>query len=78
MNSLQYLPEYQVLICMSCQYAIQPDHIAIHLQSKEHRISREESKRIADIYRKQPLADPCKELIMPTSIIQPIEYLPIF
>src|SRR5436309_3473959 len=78
MNSLQYLPEYQVLICMSCQYAIQPDHIAIHLQSKEHRISREESKRIADIYRKQPLADPCKELIMPASIIQPIEYLPIF
>jgi hypothetical protein len=78
MNSLQYLPEYQVLICTSCQYAIQPDHIVAHLQSKEHQVSREESKRIATICQKQPLADPCKEPIIPTSIIQPIDHLPIF
>jgi hypothetical protein len=78
MDPVQYLPEYQVLICKSCRHALQPDHIATHFRSKEHRMSREESRRMAAACRQWPLLDSYTQPIMPTSVVHPIDHLPIF
>jgi hypothetical protein len=80
MNPFHYHAEYRVLICKSCQYAIQLRHIAAHLRSEQHKLSRLQSEEIADEYRNGDiqLADPHVERIAPTTIVAPIDHLPIY
>lgn len=78
MDLLHYYADYRVLVCKSCRYAVQPNHIAAHLRSDQHRLSRQQSQEIADRYGSYDLANPQTELIAPESVISPIEHLPIY
>src|SRR5579862_514407 len=78
MNPFHYYAEYRVLICKSCQYAVQPNHIAAHLRADQHKLSRQQSHEIASQYTDTNLADPSKESIVPNSIIAPLDDLPIY
>ncbi|KAH0553469.1 hypothetical protein GP486_006461 [Trichoglossum hirsutum] len=77
MDPFYYYAQYRVLICKSCQYAIQPNHIAAHLQSEQHKVSRQQSKEIAEKYKDYNLANPHIESVAPEGLIEPIGHLPI-
>jgi putative sterol carrier protein len=77
MDPLHYYPQYRVLVCKSCQYAIQPGRIIAHLHSKQHKLSKPQAEEVADRYKDKELADPCTQRIVPESTVQPIKHLPI-
>jgi len=78
MDPLYYYLQYHVLVCKSCQYAVQPHRIIAHLRSDQHKLSLQQSKEIADRYKDYELADPCIEHIGPETITTPINHLPIY
>src|SRR5437016_340460 len=50
MALLRYVPEHQVLICTSCQYALRSNQVKAHLRGKEHRLTKDECKSLmADV-----------------------------
>jgi hypothetical protein len=78
MDPFYYYPEYRVLVCKSCRYAIQPTRIVAHLRSKQHGLTESESEVIATQYQGHDLADPHTELVVPYTIVTPIEHLTIY
>lgn len=78
MNPFHYYSQYRVLVCKSCQHAIQPAHITAHLRSDQHEVSRQQSEELADLYKDYDLADPCKETIKPMTTVSPIDHLLIY
>jgi hypothetical protein len=54
---LRYLPNYQVVVCTTCSYAIQPNAIARHLK-EIHLIQRSARKPYMHHVSKLQLADP--------------------
>jgi Orsellinic acid/F9775 biosynthesis cluster protein D len=78
MDPFHYYAEYCVLVCKSCQYAIQPGRLVAHLRSEQHKLTRQQAEKIADQYTDKQLANPSIEHIVPASIISPIEHLPIY
>jgi Orsellinic acid/F9775 biosynthesis cluster protein D len=78
MDPFHYYPEYRILIYKSCQYAIQPNRLITHLRAKQHRLSRQQSKQIANQYRDKQLTDLYIECIVLSTIIDFINYLPIY
>lgn len=66
---LIYNPQYRIIICRECQYAVQPSALDSHLL--RHKIYRQARKNLIDAYKDLPLELPC-------SIRQPLPYsLPI-
>ena len=44
-----HLPEFKVIVCLECQYAILPNHIDVHFAAKgQHGLEKRERQRIAD------------------------------
>jgi Orsellinic acid/F9775 biosynthesis cluster protein D len=78
MDPFHYYAEYRVLVCKSCQYAVQPSRLITHLRSHQHKLTQQQSEDIANQYGDKQLADPCLERIAPTTIVPPIDYLPIY
>ena len=78
MDLFHYYLQYRILVCKSCQYAIQPNCIIAHLRSDQHKLPRQQSEEIANQYKNYDLADPCIEHIIPQTTILPIDYLPIY
>lgn len=78
MDPFHYYAEYRVLVCKSCQYAIQPAYITAHLRSDQHKLTRQQSEEIGLQYKLMDLADPGTEAIVPETIVPPIDYLPIY
>ena len=78
MDLFHYYLQYRILVCKSCQYAIQPNRIVAHLCSDQHKLSRQQSEEIADQYKDNEFADPCTECITPRTTSLPIDYLPIY
>jgi hypothetical protein len=48
MDRFIHLPEFRVIICKECKYAVLPSHIMAHLAGKPHRLEVDERRRIAD------------------------------
>ncbi|KAI1303521.1 hypothetical protein F5Y03DRAFT_359770 [Xylaria venustula] len=71
---LTYLPRYGVVICKSCQFAIQPSAFSSHLQS--HHILRSERRRILDQLFSLQLPPP-ERVGLPASDSRRIADLPI-
>lgn len=78
MNPFHYYAEYRVLVCKSCQYAVQPGYIAAHLRGDQHRLTRQQYNEIAAQYAGTDLANPVTEVIVPDTIVAPIDHLPIY
>jgi Orsellinic acid/F9775 biosynthesis cluster protein D len=78
MDPFHYYAEYRVLVCKSCQYAVQPAYIATHLRSKQHKLPRSQGEEIVGKYKNVQLADPRREQVIPTTVVMPIEHLPIY
>lgn len=43
-----HLPEFRVVICKECKYAVLPSHIDAHFTGGPHKLDRTERRRIAD------------------------------
>lgn len=46
MDRFIHMPEYRVIICKECRYAVLPSHIDSHFQKDEHKLDKKERKRI--------------------------------
>ncbi|KGO73178.1 Protein of unknown function DUF3505 [Penicillium italicum] len=72
---LQYLPTYQVLICLRCRYAIQPGAVGRHLKEihEFHRSSRQAFIKYASEFK---LAQP-NDVVSPDADQFPVPLLPV-
>ena len=49
MEYFTHLPEFQVVVCKACQYAVLPSHINAHLAAKpQHGLEKKERQRVAE------------------------------
>jgi hypothetical protein len=48
MDRFIYLPEYRVIICKECKYAVLPSHIDAHFTQEDHKLEKDERRRIAE------------------------------
>jgi hypothetical protein len=49
MEYFTHLPEFQVIVCKECQYAVLPSYINTHFTAKpQHRLRKKEQQRITD------------------------------
>ncbi|KAH0553344.1 hypothetical protein GP486_006568 [Trichoglossum hirsutum] len=78
MDPFHHYSEYRVLVCKSCQYAIQLTQIITHLRSDQHKLLRSQSEELANKYKNIQFADPRMKQIAPATVIVPIDYLPIY
>ena len=74
-----HLATYNLAVCKECRYAVWPDQIEGHLQSRNHKINRREAVVIAEDVRRWPgLIRYPSELTVPDFINQPISQLPLY
>ncbi|OOF97215.1 hypothetical protein ASPCADRAFT_165820 [Aspergillus carbonarius ITEM 5010] len=73
---LRYLPDYQVVVCTACQYAVQPHGILRHLKEIHH-ILRGRRRKYSHYVAGLSLRDP-KDVLPPKRADQfPVPYLPV-
>jgi hypothetical protein len=48
MEHFIHLPEFRVIICKKCQYAVLPSHIDTHFAAKPHKLDKKERQRVAE------------------------------
>jgi hypothetical protein len=48
MDRFIHLPEFRVIICKECKYAVLPSHINAHFAGKPYRLEVDERRRIAE------------------------------
>lgn len=71
---LAYLPDYGVLVCKSCEFAVQPSAISSHLL--RHQIYREKRQNLLDRVAKLQLLEPQK-VSLPAKLIFAIPHLSV-
>ena len=76
---ISYLPNYHILICLSCQCCISPinDGIRLHFRGKHKSIPLKTRNEIIEYTESVSLANP-KDVTLPLSDIVPIEGLEVF
>ena len=74
-NLLKHLPEHGVLICKSCQFAIQPSALSSHLL--RHQIYRSERRQLLDRLSGLDLRDP-EQVTYPNPHSPSISDLPVY
>lgn len=75
----KHLPEQQVIICVECQHAIQPNQIKGHLSTSHNTIPSQVRKTIQEfIQTLQNVAQKKEDIIHPDPDSDPIPGLPIF
>lgn len=72
---LQYLPTYQVLICLRCRYAIQPGAVGRHLKEIHH-VHRSSRQAFVKYASKFELAQP-NDVVLPGEDHFPVPLLPV-
>ena len=70
---LVHLPDYCIIICKSCKFAVQPRALSSHLL--RHRIYREERQNIIDRVAELRLLEP-DDVTLPSSKVPPFPHLP--
>lgn len=77
--SLQYLQEYGVIICNSCQHAVLPANIQGHVKKDHKEVSEYVRHRIVGyITELESVAYTVHEIKYPNEPIAPIPVLPVF
>ena len=71
---LVYLLDYQLVICKSCKFALQPSAISSHLL--RHQIYREKRQNLLDRVAKLHLLEP-DQVSLPSEVIPAIPHLPV-
>ena len=57
-ENLLYIPTYQVVICLPCQYCIRPGGVYEHLRREHHTMTRHMRKELEDYCSKLDLIEP--------------------
>jgi hypothetical protein len=52
MEYFTHLPNFQVIVCKQCQYAVLPSFIHAHFRAKQHRLEKDERQRIVNAVAK--------------------------
>ena len=75
----QHYPQYRVIICKQCQYAVVPVQMQRHLREHHSRLSvQQRNGMIAKVQSLPDLASTMAEVIYPTPRSDPIPELPVF
>lgn len=69
-----HLPDYRVLLCKECRYAIQPSAVSRHLKDIHH-IYRSDRQALVDYATSLQLSDP-RDVVLPPVNSAPIPFLP--
>jgi len=73
------LPEYQVIVCRKCQYAIRPSRIVDHLARSNHQVSPSRAREVqATVLTWDGYVEDPQQLVLPTSVPRPIEGLAVY
>jgi len=48
MDHFIHLPEFNIIICQKCKYAVLPSHIDTHFATKPHKLDKKERQRIIE------------------------------
>jgi hypothetical protein len=48
MDRFIHLPNFRVIVCKECKYAVLPSHINMHFAGKPHKLEVDERRKIAD------------------------------
>ena len=48
MDQFIHLPEFRIIVCKKCQYAVLPSHIDAHFAAKPHKLDKDERQRIIE------------------------------
>lgn len=76
---LEVLPQYRVVICTCCQYAVVPAGISKHLRTSHKRLSLQHRRQIEEeITKDRRLAPTESEVIYPLPTDPPLEQLPVY
>lgn len=71
----RYLPAHRVLICLRCQYAVQPGAIARYLK-EIHRIHRARRRPFLEYVSRFQLAA-LEDVVLPDATQFPVPFLPV-
>lgn len=71
---LKYLPEYCIVICKSCRFAVQPSALSSHLL--RHRMYRVKRRKLLDRVAELRLLEP-EDVALPLSKVPPFSDLPM-
>lgn len=74
-NLFRYLPLHRVLICLPCQYAVQPSAVTRHLKEIHH-LNHAQRRPFMEYASKFSLADP-KDVVPPDESHFPVPFLPV-
>ena len=72
---LTYLPEFQVLICRTCRFAVQPKALSSHLL--RHQIYRSERRKLLERLKTYKLVEP-EQIRTPLPDTPPLPHLPVY
>lgn len=70
------LPEYQVIVCRKCQYAVRPTGIVEHLRRSHHQIPASHARHVQEtVFTWDGWVPDPQQLVFPTHVQRPIEGL---
>ena len=73
------IPEYSVMVCRQCQYAVRPTQVVFHLTHSPHRIPGPHARQIqAVVDAWDPVERDPSQLVFPVVISRPIEGLAVY
>ena len=76
---LEILPQYRVVICTQCQYAIIPPSVKEHLRTSHKRLPLQHRREIIEtVAKNRSLAQTPSEVIYPLPTDLPVELLPVY
>ena len=79
MEYFHHLPEWTVVVCKECQYAVWPDQVKGHLQGKQHRVPIVEASGISEKVQEWPgVTRFPSEFQMPTYVEEPVVEIPLY
>ena len=74
-NMLDYLPQYRVVLCVICHYAVPPSALSRHMKDLHH-IYRGERRSLLELAATLDLAEP-EEVLLPEPHEPPVKSIPV-
>ena len=75
----EHFPQYRIIVCRRCQYAVAPAHVIRHIQDQHKSISKVQSREIANTATTlHDVAASPEEVVYPDVDCPPVSRLPVY
>ena len=75
----EHFPQYRIIVCRRCQYAVAPAHVIRHIQDQHKSISKVQSREIANTATTlHDVAASLEEVVYPDVDCPPVSRLPVY